>query len=85
MSSIAYKFKNKFVIWHIVCLKFNILWASITRIEALFLLVALQKTPSLLGAECQGVGTTPLHANERGQTVRFVAVIEPPVYWGISI
>ena len=48
-----------------------------------FLLVALQKTPSLLGAECQGVGTTPLHANERGQT--FVAVIEPPVYWGISI
>ncbi len=36
------------------------------------LLVALQKTPSLLGAECQGVGTTPLHANERGQTVRFV-------------
>ena len=50
-----------------------------------FLLVALQKTPSLLGAECQGVGTTPLHANERGQTVRFVAVIEPPVYWGISI
>ena len=32
------------------------------------LLVALQKTPSLLGAECQGVGTTPLHANERGQT-----------------
>ncbi len=33
------------------------------------LLVALQKTPSLLGAECQGVGTTPLHANERGQTV----------------
>ena len=51
----------------------------------LFLLVALQKTPSLLGAECQGVGTTPLHANERGQTVRFVAVIEPPVYWGISI
>ena len=32
-----------------------------------FLLVALQKTPSLLGAECQGVGTTPLHANERGQ------------------
>ena len=52
-----------------------------------FLLVALQKTPSLLGAECQGVGTTPLHANERGQgqTVRFVAVIEPPVYWGISM
>ncbi len=50
-----------------------------------FLLVALQKTPSLIGAECQGVGTTPLHANERGQTVRFVAVIEPPVYWGISI
>ncbi len=49
------------------------------------LLQALQKTPSLLGAECQGVGTTPLHANERGQTVRFVAVIEPPVYWGISI
>ncbi len=49
------------------------------------LLVALQKTPSLLGAECQGVGTTPLHANERGQTVRFVAVIEPPVYRGISI
>ena len=49
------------------------------------LLVALQKTPSLLGAECQGVGTTPLHTNERGQTVRFVAVIEPPVYWGISI
>ena len=48
-----------------------------------FLLVALQKTPSLLGAECQGVGTTPLHANERGQTARFVAVIEPPVYWGI--
>ena len=46
---------------------------------------ALQKTPSLLGAECQGVGTTPLHANERGQTVRFVAAIEPPVYWGISI
>ena len=33
------------------------------------LLVALQKTPSLLGAECQGVGTTPPHANERGQTV----------------
>ena len=32
-----------------------------------FLLVALQKTPSLLGAECRGVGTTPLHANERGQ------------------
>ncbi len=53
--------------------------------KPLFLLVALQKTPSLLGAECQGVGTTPLHANERGQTVRFVAVIEPPVYWGISI
>ncbi len=51
----------------------------------LSLLVALQKTPSLLGAECRGVGTTPLHANERGQTVRFVAVIEPPVYWGISI
>ena len=50
-----------------------------------FLLVALQKTPNLLGAECRGVGTTPLHANERGQTVRFVAVIEPPVYWGISI
>ena len=50
-----------------------------------FLLVALQKTPSLLGAECRGVGTTPLHANERGQTVRFVAVIEPPVYWGISM
>lgn len=49
------------------------------------LLVALQKTPSLLGAECQGVGTTPLHANERGQTVRFVAVIEHLVYWGISI
>ncbi len=48
-------------------------------------LVALQKTPSLLGAEYQGVGTTPLHANERGQTVRFVAVIEPPVYWGISM
>ena len=48
-------------------------------------LIALQKTPSLLGAECQGVGTTPLHANERGQTVRFGAVIEPPVYWGISI
>ena len=40
-----------------------------------FLLVALQKTPSLLGAECQGVGTTPLHANVRSQTVRFVAVI----------
>ena len=36
---------------------------------AFSLLVALQKTPSLLGAECQGVGTTPLHANERGQTV----------------
>ena len=53
--------------------------------SALILLVALQKTPSLLGAECRGVGTTPLHANERGQTVRFVAVIEPPVYWGISI
>ena len=52
---------------------------------ALFLLVALQKTPSLLGAECKGVGTTPFHANERGQTVRFVATIEPPVYWGISI
>ncbi len=49
------------------------------------LLVALQKTPSLLGAECQGVGTTPPHANGRGQTVRFVAVIEPPVYWGISM
>ena len=46
---------------------------------------ALQKTPSLLGAECQGVGTTPLHANERGQTVRFVATREPPVYWGISM
>ena len=64
------------------------------KISAFFLLVALQKTPSLLGAECRGVGTTPLHANERGQplhanergqTVRFVAVIEPPVYWGISI
>ena len=52
---------------------------------AAFLLVALQKTPSLLGAECQGVGTTPLHANEHGQTVKFVAVIEPPVYWEISI
>ena len=26
-----------------------------------------------------------LHANERGQTVRFVTTIEPPVYWGISI
>ena len=59
----------------------------------LYVISALQKTPSLLGAECQGVGTTPLqgvgttplHANERGQTVRFVAVIEPPVYWGISI
>ena len=38
-----------------------------------------------MGVECQGVGTTPLHANERGQTVRFVAAIEPPVYWGISI
>ena len=34
--------------------------------KVFFLLVALQKTPSLLGAECQGVGTTPLHANERG-------------------
>ena len=32
-----------------------------------------------------GIGTTSLHANERGQTVRFVAVIEPPVYWEISI
>lgn len=42
------------------------------------LLVALQKTPSLLMAECQDVGTTPLHANERGQTVRFVATIAPP-------
>ncbi len=50
-----------------------------------FLLVSLQKTPSLLGGECQGVGTTPLHANERGKTVRFVAVIEPRVYTGISI
>ena len=50
-----------------------------------FFINALQKTPSLLGAECQGVGTTPFHANERGQTVRFVATIEPPVYWGISI
>ena len=50
-----------------------------------FLLVALQKTPSLLGAECKGVGTTPLHANERGQNRRFVADLEPPVYWGISI
>ena len=49
-----------------------------------FLISALQKTPSLLGAECQGAGTTPLHANERGQTVRFVAVIEPRVYSGIS-
>ena len=38
-----------------------------------------------MGVECQGVGTTPLHANERGQTARFVAVIEPPVYWGIFI
>ena len=38
-----------------------------------------------MGVECQGVGTTLLHANERGQTARFVAVIEPPVYWGISI
>ena len=37
-------------------------------VRGLLLLVALQKTPSLLGAECQGVGTTPLHANERGQT-----------------
>ena len=37
------------------------------KISAFFLLVALQKTPSLLGAECRGVGTTPLHANERGQ------------------
>ena len=53
--------------------------------ERLFLLHALQKTPDLSGAECQGVGTTPFHADERGQTARFVAVIEPPVYWGISI
>ena len=53
--------------------------------DEVFLLQALLKTPSLLGVECQGVGTTPLHANERGQTVRFVAAIEPPVYWGISM
>ena len=33
-----------------------------------FFINALQKTPSLLGAECQGVGTTQLHANERSQT-----------------
>ena len=50
-----------------------------------FFIDALQKTQSLLGAECQGVGTTPFHANECGQTVRFVADLEPPVYWGMSI
>ena len=49
------------------------------------LLHALQKTPDLSGAECQGVGITQFHADERGQTARFVAVIEPPVYWGIFI
>ncbi len=39
------------------------------RRRCLFLFInALQKNPSLLGAECQGVGTTPLHANECGQT-----------------
>ena len=54
-------------------------------VQVPFFINALQKTPSLLGAECQGVGTTPLHANERGQIVRFVATREPPVYWGISI
>ena len=48
--------------------KFFTNFSSTPSVE-LFLLVALQKTPSLLGAECQGVGTTPLHANERGQTV----------------
>ena len=41
------------------------------------LLVALQKNQSLLGAECRGVGTTPFHANERGQTVKFVADLAP--------
>ena len=39
MSPITYKFRNKFVIWHIVCLKVNVLWASITRIEALFFIL----------------------------------------------
>jgi len=34
----------------------------------LFLLHALQKTPSLLGAECKGIVRYRLHANERGQT-----------------
>lgn len=48
-----------------------------------FFINALQKTPSLPGAECQCAGTTPLHANERGQTVRFVAIIESSVYRGI--
>ena len=28
-----------------------------------------RKPRVLLGAECRGVGTTPLHANKRGQTV----------------
>ena len=41
------------------------------------LLYTLQKSLSLLGAECQDVSTTPLHANEHGQTVRFITTIEP--------
>ena len=81
---IIYERENKFVIGHIVHLNCNVSSFNLV-LRLFFLLVALQKTPSLLGAECRGVGTTPLHANERGQTVRFVAVIEPPVYWGISI
>ena len=44
-----------------------------------------RKPPSLLGAECQGAETTPFHTNERGQTVRFVAVIAPQFTGGVSI
>ena len=53
---------NKNIHYFVILLKIN------ENLSPMILLQSLQKTPNLLGSECQGVGTTSLHANERGQT-----------------
>ena len=42
-----------------------------------FFIGGLTKNPEFTRVECRGVGTTPFHASERGQTARFVAESEP--------
>lgn len=50
-----------------------------------FFIGGLTENPEFTRVECRGVGTTPFHASERGQTARFAAESEPPVYRGISV